>query len=98
GNGSAGAYYAKKNSVSLTSGTPVAFSLGLTSTNSAQAGGDTWLVSSTTVLAPGGASASTPIGDVTHAGGSGGSFNNATGGSGGAGGPGGAGSNGGAGG
>src|SRR6185437_14616436 len=42
GNGSAGAYYAKKNSVSLTSGTPVAFSLGLTSTNSAQAGGETW--------------------------------------------------------
>lgn len=88
----AGAGYAKKNSFSLTAGTPVPFSLGAPGTTTGQAGGDTWFSTSATVIANGGGSATTRIGDTTAAGGAAGTAgtNNFAGG-GGAGGPGGAG-------
>jgi hypothetical protein len=53
-NGGAGAGYAKKNSFSATTNTPVPFSLGAPGTTSGQAGGDTWLSSTSTVIANGG--------------------------------------------
>jgi len=88
-----GAYYAKLTGVSLTAGTPVPFNLGA-------AGGDTWwgatTVGSATLVAPGGGSATSPVGTVSHAGGSIGA--NTGGGAGGAGGPSGVGGNGGGGG
>jgi hypothetical protein len=92
-----GAYFAKKNSFPVTSGTPVSFQLGAPGTTNGHAGGDTWLGSPSTVIAPGGGSATTAIGDVTHAGGAPGTDTggNTFGGAGGAGGPSGAGQNGG---
>jgi hypothetical protein len=68
GVGGASAGYAKKNTLALTSGTPVAFLLGAPGTTDSQAGGDTWFSASGTVIANGGGSATTRIGDTTFAG------------------------------
>lgn len=90
GNAGSGGGWAKKNSFSATAGANVQFVLGAPGVTSAQAGGDTWFSTSATLIAPGGGSATTAIGDSTAAGGAGASY---TGqgipGAGGAGGPGG---------
>lgn len=64
-----GGSYAHKNSQSVTAGTPVALNLGAPGLSGGTAGGNTWAVSSSTVLAPGGGSSTTAIGDTTFAGG-----------------------------
>ena len=70
--GGAGAYYAAKNSFSLTALTPVAFNLGAYPTAPSVNGGDTWFSTAATVIAPGGGSATAAIGDTNNAGGTGG--------------------------
>lgn len=105
GAGGAGGGWSKKNSFSVT-GNPFSnafssdfgpgqypFNLGAPGTNGASPnGGDTWFNSVGTVIAPGGGSATTAIGDVTAAGGAGGVYSNfGLPGGGGAGGPAGAG-------
>ena len=86
--GGAGAGYAAKNVIAVIAGTPVAFSIGAAGTGVTGNGQDTWFSSSGTVIANGGGSGTTQIGDTTHTGGSGGgggSGNNGGGGGGGAG-------------
>src|SRR4051812_34035362 len=69
GVGGTGGGYAAKNSQSLTAGTPVAFQLGAPGAAIDANGGDTWFSSSATVIAQGGGSATTQIGDTTFVGG-----------------------------
>lgn len=86
-NGGNGGDYAKKAIASLTPGASVNIQLGVHGAGVASGpqntGTDTWFSSAATVLAKGGGSASTSIGDATFAGGSG----DASGGGGGAAGP-----------
>ena len=90
-NAGAGAGWSQKNAFSATSGTPIPFSLGAPGLTGGTAGGDTWFNTTATVLANGGGSATTPIGDTTNAGGAGvpnsANSGGAAGGAGGAGGP-----------
>lgn len=67
-NAGASGYYCVKNSVALTAGTPISFQLGAPGISGGAAGGDTWAVSPTTMMAPGGGSSTTAIGDTTTAG------------------------------
>src|SRR5579859_1706235 len=89
-----GGGYSAKNSFSLTAGTQVPFFLGSNTGNT----GDCWFNSNTTVIANGGGSSTSRIGDTTFAGGAGGVYTGSGtngGGGGGAGGPNGAGNAGG---
>src|SRR3954471_13554183 len=83
--------YAKKNSLSVTAGTPVPFNLGAPGlgvpAGQGGAGGSTWFSAVGTVIAAGGRSGTTKIGDVVAVGGNGGTYNGVPGGGGGAGGP-----------
>jgi hypothetical protein len=89
--GVAGGDYARVDALSLTPGDVISYQIGEggegSTTTDINDGGDTWFVSPSTVLARGGGSGATSVGDITYAGGAGA----AGGGSGGAGGPGGAG-------
>jgi hypothetical protein len=89
--------YGRLNAFSLTSGTPVTFSLGTPGASNGAAGGDTWWSSPSTAIAPGGGSGTVAIGNLVNPGGAGG-ISAAAGiaGGGGAGGPNGAGAPGGA--
>jgi hypothetical protein len=64
----ASAGWARKNAFSLTAGTPVPFQLGAPGLTGGTNGGDTWFSTSATIIANGGGSATTRIGDTTFAG------------------------------
>lgn len=88
GAGGIGAGWAQLTSFSAVSGTPVNFSLGapgLGVHNGVNNGSDTWFATSGTVIAPGGGSATTAIGNATATGGPGGTYSLALPGGGGAG-------------
>lgn len=77
GNGGTGGGWAQKTSFSATNGTPINWSLGapgLGVHNGVNNGGDTWFSTSATVIAPGGGSSTTAIGDLTATGGAGGAY------------------------
>lgn len=63
GNGGMGGGWARKNAYSMTSGTPISFSLGAPGLTSGQTGGDTWWAAVGTLLANGAGSVTTPVGD-----------------------------------